>query len=800
MVSAPAPPAARSRPPARIPARPGGEGRTHPEGEAPTTIALALLTLASAFGLVRVFAGWSWVWPVAATAVVTHLALWAMRRRRVPPLLAAPASLLCVVLMVVWTVFGSSTFFGFPGAATWSHVSSAVGGIGPAFASSLAPVAPSSGFEMLAAAGAGLVAVLADWTAFRWRSPVLAMAPGVATFVACCAESQGPHRGLVVAVEVAAACAFLLVQRAAASSRQVWFAGVTSGLPRWWLTAGALSTALALVVTLAVLPALGGQDGHGVYGWRAGKSGNGVRIVPNPVVSLQTRLLQLGNTPVFTVKSTVASYWRLTSLDDFDGVNWKSTGAYRGFSTRLPGVAAIPPGTRTVTESFHVQDLDSVWLPDAFNPIAVHGIKGGVSYDPRSNSLLTSGHTSNGLDYTVVSYQYLSTLNSQALAAAPPVGNRPSLQPYLELPASVDSGPIARLASTITAGQSTEYGKAIAIQNYLRSPQFTYSLHPRMDGAGQAALFDFLFVTREGYCQQFAGAYAVLARAAGLPTRLAVGFTTGTAQPDGTFQVIDHDAHTWPEVYFGPRFGWLPFEPTPSFSAPGTSGYAGTGGASTNQSPAPITSVPQNPDATVPAISKNRATASGSAASPTTAARAGAGASTGPSWPLPLFGGLAGLVVVWALLYTGFRSAQRRWRRRAPAGGEAGRVRFAWDDLCADLEWYGMVRSRSETDAEFARRASDHLGKRGAPPWDHGGPTALARLAGEAAFARSLAPAAPAEARRAASEVRRWLARSARWRDRLARLVVPVSLRGRLQGLSPLPKRRRNRREMSSTA
>ncbi|MST35017.1 hypothetical protein GHK86_20090, partial [Acidimicrobiaceae bacterium USS-CC1] len=89
----------------------------------------------------------------------------------------------------------------------------------------------------------------------------------------------------------------------------------------------------------------------------------------------------------------------------------------------------------------------------------------------------------------------------------------------------------------------------------------TYSLHPPVDGSGIGAIETFLFSTRTGYCQQFAGSYAVLARSIGLPTRLAVGFTTGRRIGPHRYQVTDADVHTWPEVWF-PRYGWVPFEPT----------------------------------------------------------------------------------------------------------------------------------------------------------------------------------------------------------------------------------------------
>src|SRR5207249_2988050 len=82
-------------------------------------------------------------------------------------------------------------------------------------------------------------------------------------------------------------------------------------------------------------------------------------------------------------------------------------------------------------------------------------------------------------------------------------------------------------------------------------------------GGSVDALDDFLFGSRRGYCEQFAGAYAALARSVGLPTRVAVGFTPGTYdEATGVWRVTTREAHAWPEVYLS-GVGWTAFEPTP---------------------------------------------------------------------------------------------------------------------------------------------------------------------------------------------------------------------------------------------
>ena len=450
----------------------------------------------------------------------------------------------------------------------------------------------TTGYTLLAVLGVGLVVILGDWAAFRWRSPLYGVAPAFVYFVVCCTLGEGRGREWAVALEVAAILVFLVVHRATVGrADQAWFGNQRAGAARWATRAGCVAGAAALVAAMAITPLVGGTEGRGIFGWRGGFGdvGSGPRQVPNPIVDLHTRLLIQSDTPVFKVESPVPSYWRLTSLDTFTGQDWISTNSYRSFDTSLPGVQAVPPATRLIQQQFQVQGLGSVWLPDAFTPLTVTGVR-HVSYDPVSGSLITSHPTSDGLDYSVESYQFLTDLSPADLQSAAPVAITSSLRRYVQLPKSVPAD-VYTLARSITAGQTTVYGKALALQNFFLGPTFSYSLNPPDDGYGISALTTFLFVSRTGYCQQFAGAYAVLARAIGLPTRLAVGFATGTDEGNGTYQVLNADAHTWPEVYFGPRYGWLPFEPTKSYVDPLSESYAppstsgGANGAATPSDP-----------------------------------------------------------------------------------------------------------------------------------------------------------------------------------------------------------------------
>jgi transglutaminase-like putative cysteine protease len=730
-------------------------------GDGWATVALAALTLASTYPLSRVFVDNRWVGPVLSTALGVHAASWFARRRRWGMAAGTAASVVVGLLVASWTALGASTTYGVPTGRTASAAGTALSAAQRAVASVVVPVQPTTGFVLAAALTAGLAALVSDSLAFRRRSAVLGAAPAFAMFVSLCALGYGSGRQWVVTAEAVALLVFALVHRASVGIATSWLGGTRAGAVGWAMPAGALVGAAAILAVLVAAPAARGSDGAGVLGWRAGGlGGGGPREVANPIVDLHTRLVNFTDVGVFTVQSTVPSYWRLTSLDTFTGQAWVATNSYKSFAGRLPGAASEPAHTRTVTDHFHIQNLESVWLPAAFTPLSVRGVK-GVEYDPASSSLITSQRTSDGLDYSVTSYQYLSTLDPAQLRAAPPLKTDPSTSHYLALPASVPPSVYA-LARSITASKHTEYDKAVALEAFFLGPSFNYSLDPPTDGFGIDALTTFLFQTRVGYCQQFAGAYAVLARASGLPTRLAVGFAPGTDIGGGNFQVLDADAHTWPEVYFGPKYGWLPFEPTKGFSDPNTVTYAGgvTGTGSALPGASDVLPIaPKTAATTVPPHNQQTAT------SPTTAkagkAAAGAPGSGSGGWTAALVVLL--MIGAWIVLNSVVRRARwawRRWRCREDPGAV---VLSYWRDTGEVLSWWGIRRLPADTDAEYAGRAAGTLRSALAEPspWEANGVRRLAVLASEALYAPRLDRNAPAEAAMVAAELRQRLFRRA---------------------------------------
>jgi transglutaminase-like putative cysteine protease len=115
------------------------------------------------------------------------------------------------------------------------------------------------------------------------------------------------------------------------------------------------------------------------------------------------------------------------------------------------------------------------------------------------------------------------------------------------------------------AKATTMYDAAVAIEQYLHST-FSYTLSIQSPPAGEDAISWFLHV-RAGFCTYFATTMAIMGRVLGMPTRLALGFSSGKYDSStNSYVVRGTQAHVWPQIYFG-NYGWINFEPTASFNA-----------------------------------------------------------------------------------------------------------------------------------------------------------------------------------------------------------------------------------------
>jgi hypothetical protein len=133
---------------------------------------------------------------------------------------------------------------------------------------------------------------------------------------------------------------------------------------------------------------------------------------------------------------------------------------------------------------------------------------------------------------------------------------------YLQLPVLLPQR-VFTLARDLTATQAVPYDQALAIQEFLRR-EMHYQATVDSPPSNQDVVDYFLFDSKTGFCDYYASAMVVLARAAGIPARYALGYAPGIFDPaGGRFLVRQMDSHAWPELYF-PGVGWVEFEPTSS--------------------------------------------------------------------------------------------------------------------------------------------------------------------------------------------------------------------------------------------
>lgn len=129
----------------------------------------------------------------------------------------------------------------------------------------------------------------------------------------------------------------------------------------------------------------------------------------------------------------------------------------------------------------------------------------------------------------------------------------------LQLPEGGNPRAVALAERWRAGGASTQAVLARAIE-FFRTSRLQYSLAPPL--LGRDSVDEFLFDTREGFCEHFSSAFAVLMRAAGIPARIVTGYQGGERNPvDGSFVVRQLDAHAWVEVSLENR-GWVRIDPT----------------------------------------------------------------------------------------------------------------------------------------------------------------------------------------------------------------------------------------------
>ncbi len=165
------------------------------------------------------------------------------------------------------------------------------------------------------------------------------------------------------------------------------------------------------------------------------------------------------------------------------------------------------------------------------------------------------------------SYEQLRriTLHTNFADRLPETMNNGQQAFYLRLP---DGNPRTRqLAQNLKAGAGSSQVLVQRALDYYARNGFVYTLKPPLlTDADQTD--EFLFGTKQGFCEHYASSMAVLLRAAGLPSRVVTGYQGGDYYAEGDFwQVRSKDAHAWVEVWLPESQAWQRVDPTAMVSA-----------------------------------------------------------------------------------------------------------------------------------------------------------------------------------------------------------------------------------------
>jgi transglutaminase-like putative cysteine protease len=370
-----------------------------------------------------------------------------------------------------------------------------------------------------------------------------------------------------------------------------------------------------------------------------------------------------GNDLVMKVGSDRPRYEQGLVFDHYDHSGWTNT-RFSQFENNRSIYSTLTALRDTAQDHDRVQIAQEITavkpagalLFAAPQPLGASvGLKGDGFGDLRATSVIAPGQ-----HYTSASLE--STATAEVLAATNGAIPADVRDAFLQLPPDVPPR-IKQLAQQQTAGQTSAFDKAEALEAFLRTYPYDTEVPP--PPAGRDGVDWFLFDERRGYCDYLSSAMAVMLRTLGVPARVVAGYAPGQLDPtDGLYHITERDTHTWTQAYI-PGYGWIDFEPSaiepqlPRMHSP-------------RQSPTPgadqVRPTP-NPQAT-PTIQAGRSASSSGGGAPGSRRQFA-------WWLLILLGAILGGLYLYIRL-RGAPGARLAYRRLALAGSLLGLRPRAW--------------------------------------------------------------------------------------------------------------------------
>lgn len=766
--------------------------------EARARLAFGGLLLVTLFAFGELFVSGEFLGPALLGMLVATGLTMLCRRLGAGPLLSLWMSLTGLAFYVCIVFESEELLYGLP---TPSAAAGIIGAITRAVESSsldFAPVPLRPGYVIMAVAGMWACATVGEVATFRWRRPLLASFGPIALFAFLMIVGEDSLGGLLALLFVGALLTFWAVESThrlrswgrwvgAWTNRDEDPGGATGRLAR---RMGVSAVAAAIVAPL-IVPALG----SGLLTWRTpvegGPSdgaasgigpGGGAGAI-NPFVDVRPKLLEQTDAEFFRVRADRQSYWRLMSLSSFDGELW-SEGESSLHDLAGTQVAGEQPSelSEPLSQSYELTGLEGPFAPAAEKPTEVVEGADEFVFDVETQHLEAADDNVSGLRYEVVSLEPDPSFAQLKDAAVGGLGESEST--YLQLPEDIDPR-FAELAENwiAQANATSDFERLVALQDrFQTSGEFVYSQEAPAPENQENYLAEFLFNTRIGYCQQYATAFAVLARSLGYPTRVSVGFLPGDEDPEnpGTYIVRGTHAHAWPEVYFDDH-GWVRFEPTPRPLSPELAytrdpvmvrGYGIFSQLSPDGNPGQVTNPAGNDPPTDGNCPTNLPECSNGRVDPGGRGAAGENAEDSAwqaTFSVILRTTLIALVLFLAIVPALKALRVRRRYRRAATPSE--RAAAAFSEFLDDASELAEAHAPSESAIAYTSR----LVRTGKTGEHHAGRLALLYERAEYSAQGTTAEQA-AEARRLARSLRQSMWRRASWWMRLRRLFSPTRL------------------------
>ncbi len=695
-----------------------------PAGSSPAGSAqrdeLLLTATAAVFGgvlltllpLRSTFTDWSWL-TTAVLCALPYLVVVMLARSGSRSLHAWPsaAGIVASLLVTAWVFVPQHLYLGvLPTPSSWPDIQALQTQAHQTMQAEHAPVASTAGLRLLVAGAAIVLVALADVLCVLLRRPLLAAAPLLEILVVASATSS---HAAGVAYFALAALGFLMIVAAGTQLQdRNWgpsvdgSGGRLGGARRLGLAAVVAALAVPLVLPGSSVNLIARATHHNGDGSGSSKS---QEITLSTVADLSGSLNRGQAVPLFTVTvrgSATPFYIRQSVLDTFQTSGWvQSTGQDIGRGViaqtfdQAPGsLIGVPDQSRVdqITASFKIINLGGSTVPVLASPRELDGV--GGTWSELTGTVGDFGLTGD-TSYTELAAQ--PNPSEAELQQAPPFAttgvDATVVQRYLELPTL--PGAVSDLAARLTAGASTAYDKAKAISQYFTDPAngFVYSLSTAPTDSSNA-LVSFL-TKKQGFCQQYAAAAAVLMRRAGLPARVVLGYTHAAPDANGQFTVTTNDAHAWVEVYFT-GIGWIPFDPTPLTGADAGRAVTLPWAAHTAASATP-SSANQGRPTVRPTPGAAKPTAAASAAASATSSR-------GPSIPWERILSLLAAVLVIGLLLASPALLRTRARRRRLALARRGDPEPLWQELAAAASDRGVLWPDTTTVAQVPTWLGGH--------------------------------------------------------------------------------------------